>query len=101
MIISLEEQLQEELELEKWMDEENIPLPNLDQIDEVLKNPPKRCDEKYECTSYYLSHDCCRCIRSLFPHKTHYDLWKMLAEEKIQSDLAKAFEKQHKEENST
>ena len=102
MIISFVEREVELLELEEWLDEEKIPTPNLDAIDELLKNPPKRCENKNECISYALSADNCRCIRSVFPHKSHYELWKMLAEEKITSELNEVLEdaeKQYKEEN--
>jgi hypothetical protein len=38
----------------------------------------------------------------VFSHKSHYELWKMLAEEKITSELNEVLEdaeKQYKEEN--
>ena len=102
MIISFIEREFEMLELEEWTNEEDIPMPNLDTIAELLKNPPKRCEDKNECVSYELSADNCRCIRSVFAHKSHYELWKMLAEEKIRSELIEVLEdaeKQYKEEN--
>lgn len=88
MLIGFYEKQLEDEELELWTQEyADIPDVDLNKMEQLMENPPIRCDEKDECVSYYLSGDNCRCVRSLFPHQSHYFLYKNMVEEKIKTTL--------------
>ena len=91
MIIGKYEMEMEEDELAEWTNESgDIPLLNLTQISYLLEHPPQFCEDKENCLSYYLNKDRCRCIRTIFPHQSHYEIYKLLLEEKVNSELINA-----------
>jgi len=96
MIILHSELELEENEMRDWTQEENIPELQLDKLEMILENPPKRCEDKFECVSYHLNGDNCRCIRTIFPHKSHYELFLLMAEAKIKSELSECLEDEEK-----
>ena len=98
MIITENEFLVEEMEMKDWQSQEDVPNIDIEQLKYLLKNPPTRCENKSECVSYHLSHDKCRCIRTIFAHRRHYELWKLMAEEKIKSELSHCFDETEEDE---
>lgn len=89
MIISQYEMELEEDELVEWSSNQraDIPILNLEQIAYLLKHPPKLCEDKEQCVSYHLNKDRCRCIRTIFAHESHYEIYKQLLDEKVDTEL--------------
>jgi|TARA_B110000263_G_scaffold5234_1_gene4471 hypothetical protein len=94
MIILHTELELEEDEMQEWTQEKSIPELQLDKLEMILENPPKRCEDKFECVSYHLNKNHCRCIRTIFPHKSHYDLFLLMAEAKIESELSECIDEE-------
>ena len=82
--VSLSEEKQEKHELEMWSNPLDIPEIDIEQMETLLEHPPKLCDDQDHCNSYRLSGDRCKCIRTLFLHETHYELYKQLVKQKIE-----------------
>ena len=94
MIITLFEIEQEEAEMQEWTSDdniENVPMIDFSKLSYLLENPPTRCEEKEDCASYNLSGNRCRCIRTIFPHESHYEIYIIMAEDKIKSELSHCF----------
>jgi hypothetical protein len=88
MIISQYEMELEEDELAEWSNQGGVvPILDLEQIAYLLKHPPKFCEDKNKCVSYHLNKDRCRCVRTIFAHESHYEIYKQLLEEKVNSEL--------------
>ena len=98
MIISQFEMELEEDELAEWSNQSgDIPLLDLVQIGYLLEHPPMFCDDKEQCVSYHLNKDRCRCIRTIFPHESHYEIYKQLLDEKVNSEMINAITETDKE----
>ena len=88
MIISENERNLETKEFEEWSkDYDEIPDVDLLKMKKLLEKPLVRCEIKENCTSYYLSGQYCRCARTLFPHQSHYEVYKKLLDEKAKATL--------------
>jgi len=63
--------------------EDNIPPIDLTEMDALLKNPPVLCG-KTTCPTDKETGTYCRCILSVFKHRTHYDFYLTLVKEKVE-----------------
>lgn len=84
MIIDRLEEIKECRELEVWSDLERIPGIDLERIEELVKHPPQLCEDKSECQSRYVSGEYCKCIRTVFPHKEHYEYYKSVVKNRLE-----------------
>ena len=78
----------EQTELDAFMDPNNVPPIDEEQMQGLLKNPPMYCEDKEtSCISYMENGERCRCIRSIFKHNKHYEHYK----NKVKDELEHAF----------
>ena len=73
----------EEMELEAFMDMENIPPLDETHIKNLIENPPMLCEGG--CSDE--DEGTCKCIRTVFKHYTHYQHYLAL----IKNDIELAF----------
>ena len=64
-----------------------MPPVDLLRMKEIIKKPLVRCDNQDFCVSKHLAGEYCKCVRTLFPHRTHYELYKQLLDEKAKATL--------------
>lgn len=92
-LIDLEEIKEEKAELEKWSNPLDVPNIDLDQMKYLIDNPPKFCEEIYNCPSYRISGNHCKCIRGIFLHEQHYEYYLSLIRQKIEQGFCELIAK--------
>mgnify|MGYP001156830133 CR=1 FL=1 len=73
MLISLDEKIREEELLRLWLKEDDRDaLLTEEELQELIKTPPKLCSVPNDCASRYLSGNACICIRSIFKNHKQF-----------------------------
>ena len=73
MLISMDERLIERELLELWLKEDDRDtLLTEEELQELIKTPPKLCDVLNDCASRHLSGNACMCIRSIFKNHKQF-----------------------------
>ena len=62
---------------------DDIPPIDVEQMKDLLENPPMLCGEG-GCPMDE-ERNCCRCIKSIFKHQTHYEHYLELVKLKVES----------------
>ena len=88
MLISFDERRIEKALVELWLKENEADLLLTSQeLQELVKNPPKLCDEPSDCVSRHLSGNGCMCIRSVFRNHKQFHQWKQAFEKEVKEKL--------------
>ena len=70
---------------EVWLNTEEDKQMNIQDLVHLVKHGFTRCDEEENCVSAkHCGEDACRCVRSLFPNPSHYDLYVSLRKKHLE-----------------
>lgn len=97
MLVEFNERRLEELEWVEWTKELSKPIEvDWAHMKYLLENPPVLCSDQTKCVSKFIrdksmeqkgTEEECRCIRTLFPHRTHYIIYKELLKNSLIEDF--------------
>ncbi len=62
---------------------DNIPPIDVEQMRDLLENPPKWCGKEGCPHDEHMKY--CKCIKTIFVHETHYELYLELVKRKVES----------------
>ena len=62
---------------------DNIPPIDVEQMRDLLENPPKWCSKEGCPHDEHMKY--CKCIKTIFVHETHYELYLELVKRKVES----------------
>ena len=88
MLISFDDRRIEKALVELWVKENEADLLLTSQeLQKLVKHPPKLCDVPNDCVSRHLSGNGCMCIRSVFRNQKQFLQWKNAFEEEVKEKL--------------
>ena len=76
---------------------DSIPPIDVEQMKDLLESPPMLCGEE-DCPVDG-ERNCCRCIKSIFKHKSHYEHYLELVKLKVESAFVDLILKDNKLES--